>query len=136
MAAKVLGCVVEESETGPSNCHREQTGIETTGDKNRVQMDLSPKMMRPSCRFVYCDNHHSAKCWRRVLLLAIERYRTDYIPKLFRGDAAFANPALYRFLENEDCQYAIRIPANDVLEREISAETKMTEKHVYQFGDE
>ncbi|HUE15149.1 MAG TPA: IS1380 family transposase, partial [Planctomycetaceae bacterium] len=65
-------------------------------------------------------HHHSAKFWRRVLLPVIDRYRSDNIPKLFRGDAAFANPALYRLLENEDYQYAIRIPANDVLEREIA----------------
>ena len=41
------------------------------------------------------------------------------IPKFFRGDAAFANPALYRLLENEDYRYAIRIKSNAVLEREI-----------------
>jgi hypothetical protein len=65
-------------------------------------------------------HHHSAKFWRRVLLPVIDRYRSDNIPKFFRGDAAFANPALYRLLENEDYRYAIRIPANDVLEREIT----------------
>ena len=65
-------------------------------------------------------NHASAKFWRRVLLPVIERYRHLDIPKLFRGDAAFARPALYRLLEKEGYQYAIRIPANDVLEREIA----------------
>jgi len=44
-------------------------------------------------------NHASAKFWRRVLLPVIERYRPLDIPKFFRGDAAFANPALYRLLE-------------------------------------
>jgi hypothetical protein len=65
-------------------------------------------------------NHASAKFWRRVLVPVIERYRHLDIPKFFRGDAAFARPALYRLLEHEDYQYAIRIPANDVLEREIA----------------
>jgi hypothetical protein len=60
-------------------------------------------------------NHASAKFWRRVLLPVIERYRERHIPKYFRGDAAFAIPALYRLLEQEGYQYAIRIPANDVL---------------------
>ena len=46
-------------------------------------------------------NHHRAKFWRRVLLPAIERYRHLSIPKFFRGDTAFANPALYRVLEKE-----------------------------------
>jgi hypothetical protein len=60
-------------------------------------------------------NHNSAKFWRRVLLPVIERYRARNIPKYFRGDAAFAIPALYRLLEAEGFQYTIRIPANDVL---------------------
>jgi hypothetical protein len=41
------------------------------------------------------------------------------IPKFFRGDAAFANPALYHELEKEGYHYAIRLKANAVLEREI-----------------
>jgi Transposase DDE domain group 1 len=65
-------------------------------------------------------NHASAKFWRRVLVPVVARYRHLDIPKLFRGDAAFARPALYRLLENEGYQYAIRIPANDVLEGEIA----------------
>ncbi len=64
-------------------------------------------------------SHHSAKFWRRVLLPVIERYRGFNIPKFFRGDAAFANPALYRLLEEEDYRFAIRLKANAVLEREI-----------------
>jgi hypothetical protein len=64
-------------------------------------------------------NHASAKFWRRVLLPVIERYRHLSIPKFFRGDAAFANPALYRLLEEEGYRYAIRLKANAVLEREI-----------------
>ena len=39
-------------------------------------------------------NNASAKYWRRVLLPVIERHRHLSIPKFFRGDAAFANPAL------------------------------------------
>jgi hypothetical protein len=64
-------------------------------------------------------NHASAKFWRRVLLPVIERYRHLNIPKFFRGDAAFAIPALYRVLENEEYHYAIRLKANAILEREI-----------------
>jgi hypothetical protein len=65
-------------------------------------------------------NHNSAKFWRRVLLPVVERYRDRDIPKYFRGDAAFAIPALYRVLEEEGFQYTIRIPANDVLMASIS----------------
>jgi hypothetical protein len=64
-------------------------------------------------------NNASAKFWRRVLLPVIERYRHLDIPKFFRGDAAFANPALYHVLEKEGYHYAIRLKANAVLEREI-----------------
>ena len=64
-------------------------------------------------------NNASAKFWRRVLLPVIERYRHLDIPKFFRGDAAFANPALYRVLEKEGYLYTIRLKANAVLEREI-----------------
>lgn len=46
-------------------------------------------------------NKASAKYWRRVLMPVIERYRGCHIPKFFRGDAAFAIPALYRVLEKE-----------------------------------
>ena len=64
-------------------------------------------------------NHASAKFRRRVLLPVIHRYRHLDIPKFFRGDAAFANPALYRVLEKEGYRYVIRLKANAVLEREI-----------------
>ena len=46
-------------------------------------------------------NHASAKYWRRVMLPVVARYRHLDIPKFFRGDAAFARPALYRLLEKE-----------------------------------
>jgi hypothetical protein len=39
--------------------------------------------------------------------------------RLFRGDAAFASPEVYEFLEHEEYLYAIRLPANDVLQRQI-----------------
>ena len=57
-------------------------------------------------------NHASAKFWRHVLLPVIARYRDWKIPKFFRGDAAFAIPELYAFLEAENYSYAIRLKAN------------------------
>ncbi|QDT91549.1 Transposase DDE domain protein [Gimesia algae] len=65
-------------------------------------------------------NKASAKYWRKVLLPVIERYRHLDIPKFFRGDAAFAIPALYRVLEKAGYRYVVRLKANAVLEREIS----------------
>jgi hypothetical protein len=39
--------------------------------------------------------------------------------RYFRGDAAFANPEIYEFLEAECMGYAIRLPANRVLQDKI-----------------
>jgi Transposase DDE domain group 1 len=64
-------------------------------------------------------NVHSADGWRAVLEPVIARYRgiTKYL--YFRGDAAFANPEVYKFLEAEGAGYAIRLPANQVLQDKI-----------------
>ncbi len=64
-------------------------------------------------------NHASAKFWRRVLLPVIERCRHCDTPKFFRGNAAFAEPALYGELEEAGYRYVIRLKASAVLEREI-----------------
>ena len=55
-----------------------------------------------------------------MLLPVDARYRHLDISRFLRGDAAFVRPALHRLLKTEGYQYAIRIPANDVLEPEIS----------------
>jgi hypothetical protein len=57
---------------------------------------------------------HGADGWRgvgrgRPLLGTVKRL-------YFRGDAAFANPEMYEFLEAEGIGYAIRLPPNRVLE--------------------
>jgi len=63
---------------------------------------------------------HSADDWRSVLEPVVARYRNGDRKRSFRADAAFASPEVYEFLEEEDFFYAIRIPANEVLEREIT----------------
>jgi hypothetical protein len=60
-------------------------------------------------------NVHSAKDWQAVLDPIVARYRNEKIPCFFRGDAAFANPDLYEYLERESFSYAIRLPANGTL---------------------
>ena len=64
-------------------------------------------------------NVHTAEEWRSVLKPVIERYREWLIDKFFRGDAGFAFPELYEFLEDEAFWYAIRLKSNQVLERHI-----------------
>jgi hypothetical protein len=64
-------------------------------------------------------NVASADDWRSVLEPIIARYRDLDIARFLRGDAAFARPELYEYLETEGYLYAIRLPANEVLHREI-----------------
>src|SRR5438270_1170413 len=64
-------------------------------------------------------NVHSADGWRAVLEPVIARYRGIVKRLYFRGDAAFANPEMYEFLEAERAGYTIRLPANSVLQRRI-----------------
>jgi Transposase DDE domain group 1 len=62
---------------------------------------------------------HSADGWRAVLEPVITRYRGIVKRLYFRGDAAFANPEIYEFLEAEGYGYTIRLPANSVLQHRI-----------------
>ena len=64
-------------------------------------------------------NVHSADGWRGVLERVIIRYRGIVKRLYFRGDAAFANPEMYEFLEAEEIGYTIRLPANRVLQGKI-----------------
>jgi len=64
-------------------------------------------------------NVASADDWRSVLEPVVARYRDLDIAKYFRGDAAFAIPELYTFLETENYFYTIRLKSNTVLEQHI-----------------
>jgi hypothetical protein len=64
-------------------------------------------------------NVHSADDWRAMLEPVVARYRGTLKRLYFRGDAAFANPEIYEFLEAEGMGYAIRLPANRVLQDRI-----------------
>ena len=50
----------------------------------------------------------------------IERQQKLGKEVVVRADAAFAKPEIYEALEERDVKYAIRIPANDSLERDIA----------------
>jgi hypothetical protein len=64
-------------------------------------------------------NVHSADRWKELLAPIVQRYEDTHIRKYFRGDAAFAKPEIYEYLERKGFLYAIRLPANDVLYDEI-----------------
>ena len=67
-------------------------------------------MLRPG-------NVHSADRWKEVLEPVVQRYKHKKIRKYFRGDAAFAKPEIYEYLESKGFLYAIRLHANDILYR-------------------
>src|SRR3712207_3575233 len=75
--------------------------------------DLERCALRPG-------NVHSAEGWREVLEPVVARYRGKVKRRYFRADAAFASPEVYNFLEAESFRYAIRLPANAVLQRRIA----------------
>ena len=75
--------------------------------------DLERCSLRPG-------NVHSAHEWRDVLEPVVARYRDRKLRRYFRGDAAFALPGIYEFLEVEGFSYAIRLPANKVLQESVA----------------
>src|SRR6516225_3800916 len=80
----------------------------------RIQQfgDLERCVLRPG-------NVHSADGWEGVLKPVIVRYRGKVSRIYFRADAAFAMPGVYECLEAERIKYAIRLPANQVLQNRI-----------------
>jgi Transposase DDE domain group 1 len=65
-------------------------------------------------------NVHSAEGWEQLLLPEIERQQRRGKEVVFRADAAFAKPEIYAALEERKVKYAIRLPANDNLERKVA----------------
>ncbi len=75
--------------------------------------DLERCALRPG-------NVHSAHEWRDVLEPVVARYRDRLLRRYVRADAAFAMPEVYEFLEAEGFKYAIRLPANKLLQESIA----------------
>jgi hypothetical protein len=69
-------------------------------------------------------NVHSADNWEELLLPegpeGTPRQQKQGKEVVLRADAAFAKPEIYEALVERGVKYAIRIPANDGLERDIS----------------
>jgi len=74
--------------------------------------DLERCVLRPG-------NVHSAHGWEDEVEPIVARYRGKFKRRYFRADAAFANPEVYEFLEAEGFKYAIRLPANQILQERI-----------------
>ena len=65
-------------------------------------------------------NVHSADGWKEFINPIVERYLKLAVRLLFRADAAFAKPEIYEYLETRHIGYAIRLPANEVFQKEIA----------------
>src|SRR5262249_23706609 len=74
--------------------------------------DLERCALRPG-------NVHSADGWDGVLKPVVARYQGKLSRIYFRADAAFAMPEVYEFQEAKRIKYAIRLPANRVLQDRI-----------------
>lgn len=64
-------------------------------------------------------NVHSADKWQDLLEPVVKGYLKKGVRLLFRADAAFAKPEVYEYLEAAGMGYAIRLPANQVLQEHI-----------------
>ena len=114
--------IILDMDSSESPTHGQQEGSAWNGHFGRTCYhplfvfnqfgDLERCALRPG-------NVHSAEGWRAVLEPVIARYRERGLPLYFRGDAAFAKPELYELLEAEGIGYAIRLPANRVLQERI-----------------
>ena len=74
--------------------------------------DLERSSLRPG-------NVHGADDWEGVLKPVVVRYKGPSVRLYFRGDAAFASPEIYDYLEAEGFLYAIRLPKNQILQERI-----------------
>jgi len=55
----------------------------------------------------------------RIYYKGTPRHQKAGTDVVFRPDAAFAKPEIYAALEERGVKYAVRVPANDSLERDI-----------------
>jgi len=104
--------VYGEQEQSAYNGHFESTCYHPLLLFNREGDCLAAKL-RPG-------NVHSAEGWEELLLPEIDRQQKQGKQVVFRADAAFAKPEIYEALEERGVKYAIRIPANDSLERDVA----------------
>ncbi len=65
-------------------------------------------------------NVHSADSWQDFIEPIVDRYLRESVRLLFRADAAFAKPEIYEYLEARSIGYAIRLRANEVVQRDIA----------------
>jgi hypothetical protein len=115
--------VILDMDSSESPVHGEQEGASYNGHFQSVCYhplflfnqfgDCEGALLRPG-------NVHSADRWLEVLEPVVDRYQRECTRQIFWGDAAFAKPELYEFLEAHGVGYAIRLPSNGILEGYIA----------------
>jgi hypothetical protein len=91
--------------------------VRPTSDADSTTLSLYP--VGTASRAIRPGNVHSAEDWEEVLLPEIARQQEAGKEVVFRADAAFAKAEIYEGLEERGVKYAIRLPANDNLLRDI-----------------
>jgi len=114
--------IILDLDSSESPVHGEQEGAEYNGYFKSVCYhplfcfnhlgDCEGALLRPG-------HVPSAERWRRVLVPIIRRYQDSSLRKYLRADGAFACPEVYQYLEQEGVMYAIRLPENPVLQRQL-----------------
>ena len=79
---------------------------QTSDQRVILDMDSSESPVHGQQEGVAYNGHFESVCYHPLFL--------------FRADAAFAKPEVYEYLESRDTGYAMRLPANEVLQRNIS----------------
>jgi len=73
-------------------------------------------------------NVASADSWKQLLGPIVQRNAHCALRKQLRGDAGFARPEIYDYLEDHGFVYAIRLPANAVLQRAVQPYLERSEQ--------
>jgi hypothetical protein len=116
-------CIVLDMDSSESPVHGQQEGSAYNGHFETVcyhPLFLFNDHGDCLAAKLRAGNVHSADDWDELLVPEIERQQAEGKRIAFRADAAFAKPEIYDALETRGVQYAIRIPANESLEREIA----------------
>jgi Transposase DDE domain group 1 len=87
--------------------------------RDRPGFDSSWRVGAGCARLAIARNASTTPSAENVLRPVVERYKGKLSRNYFRADAGFANPEVYEFLEAERIKYAIRLPANRILQERI-----------------